>query len=159
MARRPDRDTVQDPCGYDVGVILSLSPRCARPRRMTRISACASRGRHRADPASRSLRGFPSLLLRLQPPVHGQPPAFHSGRPDRNQRLRKRLKAERIYHRVRHAAPRDAPNLPMRSEPEHWRRRGEMAITIALPSALQPYAGGSMEVMLEDRCETVGDAL
>ena len=34
-----------------------------------------------------------------------------------------------------------------------------MAITIALPSALQPYAGGSMEVMLEDRCETVGDAL
>lgn len=34
-----------------------------------------------------------------------------------------------------------------------------MAITIALPSALQPYAGGSLEVRLEDRCRTVGDAL
>jgi sulfur-carrier protein len=34
-----------------------------------------------------------------------------------------------------------------------------MAITIALPSALQPYAGGSLEVMLDGRCGTVGDAL
>ncbi|HEX6747838.1 MAG TPA: ubiquitin-like small modifier protein 1 [Longimicrobium sp.] len=34
-----------------------------------------------------------------------------------------------------------------------------MAITIALPSALQAFAGGSLEVTLEDRCETVGDAL
>ncbi|HEX5727443.1 MAG TPA: MoaD/ThiS family protein [Longimicrobiaceae bacterium] len=34
-----------------------------------------------------------------------------------------------------------------------------MAITVALPSALQPYAGGSTEVTLPDRCGTVGDAL
>ena len=34
-----------------------------------------------------------------------------------------------------------------------------MAITIELPSALQPYAGGSTEVLLEDRVGTVGDAL
>jgi len=34
-----------------------------------------------------------------------------------------------------------------------------MAITVALPSALLPYAGGSAEVMLEDRCRTVGEAL
>ncbi|HYJ80055.1 MAG TPA: MoaD/ThiS family protein [Longimicrobiaceae bacterium] len=34
-----------------------------------------------------------------------------------------------------------------------------MAITVALPSALLPYAGGSSEVMLEDRYHTVGEAL
>jgi sulfur-carrier protein len=34
-----------------------------------------------------------------------------------------------------------------------------MAITIELPSALQPYAGGSTEVRLEGRCGTVGEAL
>ena len=34
-----------------------------------------------------------------------------------------------------------------------------MAITIALPSALQAYAGGSLEVTLDDRCATVADAL
>lgn len=34
-----------------------------------------------------------------------------------------------------------------------------MAITIALPGALQPYAGGSLEVMLDERCDTVADAL
>ena len=34
-----------------------------------------------------------------------------------------------------------------------------MAITIELPSALQPFAGGSVEVTLHDRCRTVGDAL
>ena len=34
-----------------------------------------------------------------------------------------------------------------------------MAITIELPSALQPFAGGSVEVTLQDRCRTVGDAL
>ncbi len=34
-----------------------------------------------------------------------------------------------------------------------------MAITIALPGALRPYAGGSLEVTLEERCDTVGDAL
>jgi molybdopterin converting factor small subunit len=32
-------------------------------------------------------------------------------------------------------------------------------ITVALPSALQPYARGSSEVALEERCSTVGDAL
>jgi hypothetical protein len=35
----------------------------------------------------------------------------------------------------------------------------EMGITIALPGALQPYAGGSSEVTLADRFGTVGDAL
>lgn len=34
-----------------------------------------------------------------------------------------------------------------------------MAITVELPSALQPYAGGSAEVRLEGGCRTVGDAL
>ncbi|MFL5539325.1 MAG: ubiquitin-like small modifier protein 1 [Longimicrobiaceae bacterium] len=34
-----------------------------------------------------------------------------------------------------------------------------MGITIALPGALQPYAGGSPEVELADRFRTVGDAL
>ena len=34
-----------------------------------------------------------------------------------------------------------------------------MPITIALPGALQPYAGGSTEVALAERCGTVGDAL
>jgi sulfur-carrier protein len=34
-----------------------------------------------------------------------------------------------------------------------------MAITVELPSALRPYAGGSLEVRLDDRCATVGDAL
>jgi MoaD family protein len=34
-----------------------------------------------------------------------------------------------------------------------------MAITVELPGALQPYAGGSTEVTLEGRCATVGDAL
>ncbi|HEU0298917.1 MAG TPA: MoaD/ThiS family protein [Longimicrobium sp.] len=34
-----------------------------------------------------------------------------------------------------------------------------MGITIALPGALQPYAEGSAEVMLDARCGTVGDAL
>lgn len=34
-----------------------------------------------------------------------------------------------------------------------------MAVTIELPGALQPFAGGSPEVVLEERCGTVGDAL
>ena len=34
-----------------------------------------------------------------------------------------------------------------------------MGITIALPGALQPYAGGSAEVTLADGCRTVADAL
>jgi sulfur-carrier protein len=34
-----------------------------------------------------------------------------------------------------------------------------MPIIVALPSALLPYAGGSAEVMLEDRYRTVGEAL
>ena len=34
-----------------------------------------------------------------------------------------------------------------------------MAITIALPGALQPYAGGSLEVTLHERCGTVREAL
>jgi molybdopterin synthase sulfur carrier subunit len=34
-----------------------------------------------------------------------------------------------------------------------------MSITVALPGALLPYAGGSSEVVLEARCRTVGDAL
>jgi molybdopterin converting factor small subunit len=34
-----------------------------------------------------------------------------------------------------------------------------MGITIALPGALQPYAGGSAEVTLAGRCRTVADAL
>ncbi len=34
-----------------------------------------------------------------------------------------------------------------------------MAITIALPGALQPFAGGSLEVTLDGRCDTVGQAL
>jgi len=34
-----------------------------------------------------------------------------------------------------------------------------MAITVELPSALQAFAGGTMEVTLDDRCGTVGDAL
>ena len=34
-----------------------------------------------------------------------------------------------------------------------------MGITIALPGALQPYAGGSAEVTLGDGCCTVADAL
>lgn len=34
-----------------------------------------------------------------------------------------------------------------------------MPITIALPSALQPYAGGSPEVALDGGCGTVGEAL
>jgi molybdopterin synthase sulfur carrier subunit len=34
-----------------------------------------------------------------------------------------------------------------------------MSITIALPGALQPYAGGSSEVTLAERCGTVAEAL
>jgi molybdopterin synthase sulfur carrier subunit len=34
-----------------------------------------------------------------------------------------------------------------------------MSITVALPSALQPYADGSTEVSLDTRCGTVGEAL
>lgn len=34
-----------------------------------------------------------------------------------------------------------------------------MPITIALPSALRPYAGGSTEVALHGGCGTVGEAL
>jgi molybdopterin synthase sulfur carrier subunit len=34
-----------------------------------------------------------------------------------------------------------------------------MAITVELPSALRPYAGGTPEVTLQDRCGTVGEAL
>ncbi|HEX2095697.1 MAG TPA: ubiquitin-like small modifier protein 1 [Longimicrobiaceae bacterium] len=34
-----------------------------------------------------------------------------------------------------------------------------MELTIALPSALQPYAGGSTEVVLDARCATVGEVL
>jgi molybdopterin converting factor small subunit len=34
-----------------------------------------------------------------------------------------------------------------------------MPITIALPSALQPYAGASPEVTVDGRCGTVGDVL
>ena len=34
-----------------------------------------------------------------------------------------------------------------------------MPITIALPSALQPYAGASREVTVDGRCGTVGDVL
>jgi sulfur-carrier protein len=34
-----------------------------------------------------------------------------------------------------------------------------MAITIEIPGALRPYAGGSPEVTLADRCGTVADAL
>ena len=34
-----------------------------------------------------------------------------------------------------------------------------MGITIALPGALQPYAGGSPEVALAESFRTVGDAL
>ncbi|HET7231272.1 MAG TPA: ubiquitin-like small modifier protein 1 [Longimicrobium sp.] len=34
-----------------------------------------------------------------------------------------------------------------------------MAITIALPGALRPYAGGSLEVMVDERCDTVEDVL
>jgi molybdopterin synthase sulfur carrier subunit len=34
-----------------------------------------------------------------------------------------------------------------------------MAITVALPSALQPYAEGSTEVSLDGGCGTVGEAL
>jgi molybdopterin synthase sulfur carrier subunit len=34
-----------------------------------------------------------------------------------------------------------------------------MPITIALPSALQPYAAGSPEVTVDGPCGTVGDAL
>ena len=34
-----------------------------------------------------------------------------------------------------------------------------MPITIAFPSALQPYAGGSTEVALDGGCGTVGEAL
>jgi sulfur-carrier protein len=34
-----------------------------------------------------------------------------------------------------------------------------MPITISLPGALQPYAGGSAEVTLPDPCGTVGEAL
>jgi sulfur-carrier protein len=34
-----------------------------------------------------------------------------------------------------------------------------MPITVALPSALQPYAGGSPEVTLDGRCGTVAEAL
>lgn len=32
-------------------------------------------------------------------------------------------------------------------------------ITIALPGALRPYAGGSPQVMVDGRCGTVGDVL
>ena len=34
-----------------------------------------------------------------------------------------------------------------------------MGIMVELPSALRPFAGGSTEVTLEDRCATVGEAL
>ncbi|HEU4883680.1 MAG TPA: ubiquitin-like small modifier protein 1 [Longimicrobium sp.] len=34
-----------------------------------------------------------------------------------------------------------------------------MPITIALPGALQPYAGGRPEVTVDARCGTVGDVL
>ena len=34
-----------------------------------------------------------------------------------------------------------------------------MSLTVALPSALQPYAGGSPEVTLDGGCGTVGEAL
>ena len=34
-----------------------------------------------------------------------------------------------------------------------------MAVTVVLPSALQPYAGGSREVVLGAGCGTVRDAL
>jgi molybdopterin converting factor small subunit len=34
-----------------------------------------------------------------------------------------------------------------------------MAVTIELPSALRPFAGGSLEVRLEERVGTVADAL
>lgn len=34
-----------------------------------------------------------------------------------------------------------------------------MGITIELPSALRPFAGGSTEVTLDERCATVADAL
>ncbi|HET7462635.1 MAG TPA: MoaD/ThiS family protein [Longimicrobium sp.] len=34
-----------------------------------------------------------------------------------------------------------------------------MPITIALPGALRPYAGGSLEVTVDERCATVADAL
>jgi molybdopterin synthase sulfur carrier subunit len=34
-----------------------------------------------------------------------------------------------------------------------------MGITVELPSALQPYAGGRSQVVLPERCGTVGDAL
>ncbi len=34
-----------------------------------------------------------------------------------------------------------------------------MGITVALPGALQPYAGGSAEVALAGGCRTVADAL
>lgn len=34
-----------------------------------------------------------------------------------------------------------------------------MEITVELPSALLPYAGGSSEVVLRGPCATVGDAL
>ena len=34
-----------------------------------------------------------------------------------------------------------------------------MPITIALPGALTPYAGGSSEVTIDGRCGTVADAL
>jgi molybdopterin converting factor small subunit len=34
-----------------------------------------------------------------------------------------------------------------------------MGITVTLPGALLPYAGGRSEVTLEDGCRTVGDAL
>lgn len=34
-----------------------------------------------------------------------------------------------------------------------------MAITVELPGALQPFAGGESILALEDRCATVGDVL
>jgi sulfur-carrier protein len=34
-----------------------------------------------------------------------------------------------------------------------------MPITVALPGALRPYAGGRAEVALEERCATLRDAL
>jgi sulfur-carrier protein len=34
-----------------------------------------------------------------------------------------------------------------------------MSVTIALPSALEPYASGSRIVVLEEQCPTVRDAL
>ncbi|MBW3572590.1 MAG: MoaD/ThiS family protein [Gemmatimonadetes bacterium] len=34
-----------------------------------------------------------------------------------------------------------------------------MRITVALPGALQPYAGGSAQVTVHPRCGTVGDVL